>query len=133
MDFNMLDCLFCKIVNGEIPSTKVYEDENFLGFLDIYPVVKGHVLLIPKHHVEWMQDDTDENVEKIFVLAKNLMSKIKTNLACDFVQISIVGEDVPHFHIHFIPRFKTDNMPRWDKIKYDSNDEMLDYAKMITK
>lgn len=129
----MLDCLFCKIVNGEIPSTKVYEDENFLGFLDIYPVVKGHVLLIPKHHVEWMQDDTDENVEKIFVLAKNLMSKIKTNLACDFVQISIVGEDVPHFHIHFIPRFKTDNMPRWDKIKYDSNDEMLDYAKMITK
>lgn len=133
MDFNMLDCLFCKIVNGEIPSTKVYEDENFLGFLDIYPVVKGHVLLIPKHHVEWMQDDTDENIEKIFVLAKKLMSKIKTNLACDFVQISIVGEDVPHFHIHFIPRFKTDNMPRWDKIKYDSNDEMLDYAKMITK
>lgn len=129
----MLDCLFCKIVNGEIPSTKVYEDENFLGFLDIYPVVKGHVLLIPKHHVEWMQDDTDENIEKIFVLAKKLMSKIKTNLACDFVQISIVGEDVPHFHIHFIPRFKTDNMPRWDKIKYDSNDEMLDYAKMITK
>lgn len=129
----MPDCLFCKIVNGEIPSTKVYEDENFLGFLDIYPVVKGHVLLIPKHHVEWMQDDTDENIEKIFVLAKNLMSKIKTNLACDFVQISIVGEDVPHFHIHFIPRFKTDNMPRWDKIKYDSNDEMLDYAKMITK
>lgn len=129
----MPDCLFCKIVNGEVSSTKVYEDENFLGFLDIYPVVKGHVLLIPKHHVEWMQDDTDENIEKIFVLAKNLMSKIKTNLACDFVQISIVGEDVPHFHIHFIPRFKTDNMPRWDKIKYDSNDEMLDYAKMITK
>lgn len=98
------ECIFCKIVNGEIPATKTYEDDNFISFLDIHPVEIGHNLLIPKDHYTWMTDAPDEVVAKAFILAKKLMIKMKNDLSCDYVQISIVGKDVPHFHIHLIPK-----------------------------
>lgn len=100
----MTDCIFCKIVRGEIPSEKVYEDSEFIAFLDINPVTKGHTLLIPKIHSTWMHETEDSVIGKIFIRAKELMNKIRLDLPCDYVQVSVVGEEIPHFHIHLIPR-----------------------------
>lgn len=127
----MPDCLFCKIVRGEVSSVKIYEDDEFLAFMDIYPVMKGHVLLIPKNHVEWMQDEEDSMVGKAFILTKKLMIKMKKGLSCDFVQIGVVGEAIKHFHIHLIPRYLDDNMLRWPVVKY-ADSEIEEYAKKIT-
>lgn len=105
----MENCIFCKIAKGEIPSEKVYENEDFLAFLDIQPVADGHLLLIPKKHVVWLQEAEDKTIEDIFKLAKKLMLSIKKGIGCDYVQLSVVGKDVPHFHIHLIPRHYDDH------------------------
>lgn len=127
----MNDCIFCKIIKGEIPSTKIYEDDKFFGFMDIYPVAKGHALLIPKNHIEWMQDCDDDTITQSFVITKKLMNSMKAGLNCDFVQLGVVGEDVPHFHIHIIPRYNNDNMLRWPTVAYNNQNEMEDYANKI--
>lgn len=114
----MENCIFCKIVKKEIPCTKVYEDENFLAFLDIEPVSDGHLLVIPKKHIVWMQDADDETISEIFKLTKKLMQSIKTGMKCDYVLISIVGKDVPHFHIHLIPRYFNDGLPHFPTKKH---------------
>lgn len=115
-------CIFCKISKREIPSTKVYEDESFFAFLDIQPVSDGHLLIIPKKHIVWMQDAEDETICEIFKLAKKLMLAIKKGIGCDYVQLSIVGKDVPHFHIHLIPRYLKDNLPMFPIKKYKNKE-----------
>ncbi|MDD5720878.1 MAG: HIT domain-containing protein [Candidatus Pacebacteria bacterium] len=126
----MENCIFDKIIKGEIPCTKVYEDENFLAFLDIQPVADGHLLLIPKKHMVWMQDADDETICGIFKLAKKLMLAIKKGIGCDYVQLSIVGKDVPHFHIHLIPRFLNDNLPMF-RTKIYKDKESAEAAEKI--
>ena len=106
----MEDTVFGKIIRGEIPSTKVYEDDRCLAFLDINPVSKGHLLLIPKERYVWMQDIPNELLSYLFVQAKTLMKAQIEGLACDYVQVSVVGKDVPHFHIHLIPRWHRDGL-----------------------
>ncbi|NCU28299.1 MAG: HIT domain-containing protein [Candidatus Moranbacteria bacterium] len=98
-------CIFCKIAQGEIPSTKVYEDEKFFAFLDINPESDGHTLLIPKDHYVWMQDAPDELVGEIFITAKKLMQKLIDEKKCEFVRVKVIGKDVPHFHIHLVPEY----------------------------
>jgi len=114
----MNECIFCKIVNKEIPCNKIYENGSFLAFLDIQPVSDGHALLIPKKHVVWMQEADDNTISEIFKLSKKLMLAIKNGLNCDYVQVSIVGKDVPHFHIHLIPRYFKDNLSQFPTKKY---------------
>lgn len=115
----MEDCLFCKIVAKEIPCEKVWEDEDSLAFLDINPVIEGHVLLIPKEHHKNMEETPDELIEKLFVNAKMLMPKIKEAMDADYVAISVVGIDVPHFHIHLVPRRLDDGLAEfWPTKKY---------------
>ncbi len=99
------NCIFCKIAKGEIPSTKIYEDDKFIAFLDINPESEGHALLIPKEHFPWMQDAPDMLVGEIFTIAKNLMQKLINEKNCEYVRIKVVGKDVPHFHIHLIPEY----------------------------
>ncbi len=107
----MTDCLFCKIINKEIPCTKIYEDEHFIAFFDIKPVSDGHILIIPKEHIMQIQDADDQTLGQIFVLAKKLIISLKIAINCDFVQVTIVGEQVPHFHVHLIPRYHKDGIP----------------------
>ena len=109
----MQDCIFCKISKGEIPCDKIYENENFLAFLDIKPVSDGHLLIIPKKHFIWMQEADDKTISEIFKLTKKMMLVLKETLKCDFVQVSIVGEEMPHFHIHLIPRYLSDKLPNF--------------------
>lgn len=96
-------CVFCKIIKGEIPCHKVYEDEYFLAFLDIHPSAKGHTLLVFKDHTHWWTDLSDSEINISFNAAKKLSKKLKEKLNMDFVRLNITGRDVPHFHIHLIP------------------------------
>lgn len=126
------DTIFGKIIRGEIPATKVYEDEKCLAFMDINPVSKGHLLLIPKDHYVWMQDVPDELLSYLFVKTKILMKTMIKELGCDYVQISVLGKDVPHFHIHLMPRNLDDTLHGWPTFTYEG-DEMNIIAEKIKK
>lgn len=117
------NCIFCKIVNKEIPCNKVYEDDKFLVFLDIKPVSDGHLLIIPKEHEVWMQDASDEIISGIFLLAKKMMLAQKKGLPCDYIQESVVGNEVPHFHIHLMPRHSGDNFRNFPTGTYKEGQE----------
>lgn len=100
----MENCIFCKIASGEIPSNKVYEDDNVVAFLDKNPKSPGHTLLIPKSHHQWFQDMPDEVSDPLFRAAKTVANKLKEQYKADFVRVGIVGTDVPHVHIHLFPQ-----------------------------
>ncbi|HVZ75976.1 MAG TPA: HIT family protein [Candidatus Paceibacterota bacterium] len=100
----MDNCIFCKIVRGEIPAQKVYEDEHFIAFLDINPRAPGHTLLIPKQHYQWFIELPDDLYIELFKETKKLALELKEKYAADYVQLGIVGKDVPHAHVHLIPR-----------------------------
>lgn len=108
----MKDCLFCKIINNEIPSSTIYEDDLIKVFLDINPTTNGHMLIIPKkHHVNVM--DIDENIvsHALKVIREKLYPMLKKNLGCDgltIVQNNEYGQEVKHYHIHLIPRYQDD-------------------------
>lgn len=106
----MNDTIFGKIIRKEIPATIIYEDEQFLAFMDINPAAKGHTLLIPKEQYAWMQEAPDTLISAIFIQSKKLMLALKKGLNVDYVQLMVVGNEVPHFHIHLIPRHHSDNI-----------------------
>lgn len=128
----MENCIFCKIAKKEIPCVKVYEDEDFLAFLDIRPVADGHLLIIPKEHVVWMQDADDETVAGIFKLSKKLMLAVKNAVKCDYVMVSVVGKDVPHFHVHLIPRYLEDHHPQFPTIEFREKEAAAVAEKIIS-
>jgi histidine triad (HIT) family protein len=110
----MSDCVFCKIVSGKFESSKIYEDDTILAFMDIQPVTQGHLLIIPKQHVELISDLDDEIAGRMFVLG----GKINTALRKSGIRIQGInyfladgeaaGQEVFHTHLHLIPRFKDD-------------------------
>ncbi|MCK4386623.1 MAG: HIT family protein [Candidatus Pacebacteria bacterium] len=117
------DCLFCKIVAGEIPANKVYEDKNFLAFLDVNPVNQGHTLIIPKKHSRNILEIDDETFKEMMPIVKKLSEKIKTALNADGINIIInnepaAGQIIFHTHIHIIPRFANDGLRHWPGGKY---------------
>lgn len=112
------NCIFCALIKKEIPCDLIYENENFFSFLDIKPVAPGHLLIIPKKHVVWMSEADDETLSEIFKLTKKMMLALQKAMQCDFVQMSVVGEEVPHFHIHLIPRYKNDKLPNFPTKQY---------------
>ena len=117
------NCIFCKIAKEEIPCHKIYENRNFLVFLDIKPVSHGHLLIIPKKHIVWMQEADDKTIADIFKLTKKMMLALKKGIKCDYVQVSVVGNEVPHFHIHLIPRYYGDNFRNFPTKEYEDEKE----------
>lgn len=110
-----LDCIFCKIVNGEVPSTTIYEDEAFRVIFDISPASKGHAIILPKEHARNIYELSDEIASKIFVLAKKMATVMTEVLGCDGFNIlqnngEVAGQTVFHLHVHLIPRYKDDNI-----------------------
>lgn len=95
--------IFTKIVNGEIPAHKVAEDENYLAFLDISPVAKGHTLVIPKKEVDYLFDLDDELYAGLQLFAKKVATGLKKAIPCEKVGVLVLGLEVPHAHIHLIP------------------------------
>jgi len=127
-----MDCIFCKIVKGEIPCDKVYEDEEFLAFLDINPFNPGHTLVIPKKHFRWVWDV--DNAGQYFETVKKLARVLQNSLEAEYVVSGIAGIDVPHAHIHLIPRFKDDGHGDWlnpQKTLKLSKEEMEKIAEKI--
>lgn len=95
--------IFTKIVKGEIPSYKIFEDERFYAFLDINPMAKGHTLVIPKKEVDYLFDIDDEMLKEMIVLSKRIAKAIEKAIECNRVGVMVVGLEVPHAHIHLIP------------------------------
>lgn len=99
----MSDCVFCKIVAGDLPSKKVFENELFLAFLTIKPKGPNHTLLIPKTHYRWFYDLPDDLYDQIFKIVKTLAQELQAKTKADYVKLLIDGKDVPHVHVHLIP------------------------------
>ena len=102
--------LFSKIIANEIPCHKVHESEDFLAFLDIMPLVQGHVLVIPKRETDYIFDIEDSELGKMMVFAKEVAVKIKTAFPCNRIGVTVIGLEVPHAHIHLVPINKLDDM-----------------------
>ena len=108
-----MDCLFCKIVSGEIPCHKVYEDDFSFAFLDISPSSEGHTVVIPKKHFETFMDMGEEDAGNLFTSVRIVASKVQNGLSVDGLNIGfnngkVAGQEVPHVHIHIIPRREDD-------------------------
>ena len=95
--------IFSKIISGEIPSYKIAEDEQFLAFLDVFPLVKGHVLVVPKTEVDKIFDLPDEYLAAMLVFSKPIAKAIEKTMKCRRCGISVVGLEVPHAHMHLLP------------------------------
>jgi len=108
----MEDSIFTKIINGDIPSYKIYEDDDVFAFLDIHPIVPGHTLVIPKKQVEFIWDLDDETYTKLTLAAKKIALHVRETLHVPYVGEKIVGIDVPHAHIHLIPFTSQDEYDR---------------------
>lgn len=108
-----MDCLFCKIINGDIPSLTIYEDDVVKAFLDIFPSTNGDLLIIPKKHFENLMDIDSKTLTHIFEIAKKLYPNFKEKLNCSgltLVQNNEYGQEIKHFHLHATPRYQDDNL-----------------------
>jgi len=126
-----MSCIFCKIIKREIPANIVFENDRVLAFLDVNPVSDGHTLVIPKKHCEKMTDTPDALLGELFSQSKKLMLAIKPALKADYVAVSVVGVDIPHFHIHLIPRKHNDGLAGFWPTKNLTNGETI--SKKIKK
>ena len=116
------DCIFCKIIKGDIPSYTVYEDDDFKAFLDINPITNGHVLLVPKTHYKDLFEMPEEMIMKIYKAVLKINDKLKDKLDMEgltLIQNNGLGQDVKHYHLHLVPRYPHDD------IKYLSNEKQL--------
>lgn len=98
-----MSSIFSKIISGEIPSYKIAEDENFLAFLDVFPIAKGHTLVIPKKEVDYIFDLDSETYRSLWSFAQNVSKKIEKAIPCQRIGIAVIGLEVPHAHIHLVP------------------------------
>lgn len=133
----MNDCIFCKIIDGTIPSVKVYEDEHVYAFMDITPLAKGHTLLIPKQHVKDLFEMPSEVAGHLYSVAPKIANAIKT--AFDPAGLNTLNNNgaaayqtVFHYHLHFIPRYEQDGLKLvWEPIKPEMT-EVQQTAEAIT-
>ncbi len=124
------DCIFCKIVKGEIPSHKIYEDDNYVAFLDIEPHIEGHTLVIPKKHHRWVYDV--EDIGGYWEAVKKVTNKLQEKLSPSFVSYYTYGMDVPHAHVHVLPRKSSQEGPKPNDPNYNpTNDELKNLAEKI--
>ena len=122
--------IFTKIIKGEIPSYKVYEDKNYYAFLDINPNAVGHTLCIPKIEVDKIFDLDDETYNGLMIFSKKIAKALKKAVDCKRVGISVIGLEVPHVHVHLIPINKMEDMSFNSKIKLN-DDEFVNVVEKI--
>jgi len=122
--------IFTKIVNGEIPSYKIAEDDNFLAFLDVNPNAKGHTLCIPKQEIDKIFDIQDDLYLGLMAFAKKIAIALEKTVPCKRIGMAVVGLEVPHAHVHLIPLNEMDEMRFVNKVSL-SKEEFEDLAKNI--
>jgi len=133
----MTDCIFCKIIKGEIPCDKIFEDKNTIAFLDINPVNKGHTLVVPKKHFETIFDTPDDVLSNLMKAVKKVSNEVLDGVEADGINLGVnnlraAGQLVPHVHFHVIPRFNGDGLRHWPGKKL-SDSEMKDISKKIKR
>jgi len=126
----MNDCIFCKIIKGELPSRTVYEDELIKVIMNINPATDGHLLVLPKEHYVNIMDIDEKVLSHTYRIIKDkLYSELKEKLNCEGLTIANnneLGQEIKHFHIHLIPRYKDDNADfNYDKTKVSDLDEIF--------
>ena len=130
------NCLFCRIVAGEVPAVVVYEDDDAVAFLDHRPLFHGHTLLVPRKHVETLGELPVSLVEPFFKTAQLLSRVVQKALDAEGTFVAMnnrVSQSVPHLHIHVVPRRKKDGLKGffWPRTKYKNEEEMLEVKKLI--
>jgi histidine triad (HIT) family protein len=125
------ECIFCKIVNGEIPSRITFENEFILAFLDIFPISKGHTIIIPKNHYSNLEDIPDDQLSEIYKVVKILAIKIHKKLKIDGYNVlqnnfTAAGQVIEHFHVHIIPRNLNDNKFQIEIPRTQASEDELD-------
>ncbi|OGG60331.1 hypothetical protein A3C86_04990 [Candidatus Kaiserbacteria bacterium RIFCSPHIGHO2_02_FULL_49_16] len=134
----MSDCVFCKIVKGEIPSFKVREDDSTLAFLDIHPVNPGHTIVIAKRHSRNIFDVLPEDWDAVTKSVRKLSGVIEKALDADGININMnnrehAGQVVDHLHVHIIPRFKGDGFKLWHQSSYKDGEAVLVQEKILAQ
>jgi histidine triad (HIT) family protein len=127
----MNDCIFCKIIKGEIPSKIIYEDDIIQIIMNINPNTNGHLLVIPKEHMENIFDTTNEVItHSINIIREKIYPMLKEKLNCEgltLAQNNELGQEIKHYHIHLIPRYKDDNADfQYNKDQLKDLDEIYD-------
>jgi histidine triad (HIT) family protein len=123
------DCLFCRIVSGEVPATMVYVDENTVAFLDHRPLFHGHTLLVPREHVETLTDLSPALVEPLFTATQSIARAVELAMKAEGTFVAMnnrVSQSVPHLHVHIVPRRRKDGLKGffWPRTKYKDEAEM---------
>jgi len=123
----MSECIFCKIINREIPANIVYENDMILAFLDINPINRGHTLIVPKKHYRDVYDITEDYLKEVAVVAKKISRAVKRGLRAEGVNIlhasgEAAQQSVFHFHLHLVPRCKDDGLNTWPRSEYKEED-----------
>src|SRR5688500_14390181 len=132
------NCLFCRIVSGEVPAVVVFEDDKTLAFLDHRPLFPGHTLLVPREHYETLGDLPVEQVEPLFTNAQLLSRVIEAAMDAEGTFVAMnnrVSQSVPHLHVHVVPRRRKDGLKGffWPRTKYKSEEEMKVVQSKITE
>ena len=99
----MSDSIFTKIIKGEIPCYKIAEDDRFIAFLDVFPIKKGHTLVVPKAQIDYLFDLDDSLLSDLMIFAKKVAQKMQSAISCERIGIAVIGLEVPHAHIHLVP------------------------------
>jgi histidine triad (HIT) family protein len=133
----MAECLFCRIVSGELPATIVYEDDVSVAFLDHRPLFHGHTLLVPREHVETLGELPTKIVAPYFEAAQLLSRAVETAMDAEGTFVAMnnrVSQSVPHLHVHVVPRRKKDGLKGffWPRTKYKDDEEMEEVKKKIS-
>jgi histidine triad (HIT) family protein len=105
-----MSSLFSKIISGEIPSHKIAENDKFFAFLDVFPLVRGHVLVVPKNETDYIFDVSDDELSEILVFAKKVAAAQKKAIPCKRIGIAVIGLEVPHAHVHLVPMNTADDL-----------------------
>ncbi|EAY27314.1 HIT family protein [Microscilla marina] len=113
-----MSTIFSKIISGDIPSHKVAETEDYFAFLDIFPVAKGHTLVVPKKEVDYIYDLNDETLTGLHLFAKKIAVAVKKAFPCERVSVVVAGFEVPHAHIHLIPSNSMADLQFTDKLSF---------------
>ena len=124
--------IFSKIIDGEIPAYKILEDDNYLAFLDVFPLVKGHTLVIPKKEIDYIFDMSDNDVSGLVLFSKKVAKAIKLAIPCNKVGVSVIGLEVPHAHIHLIPMQNVSDM-NFSKEKLNISKEEMEQTALAIK
>lgn len=132
----MDDCVFCKIIRGEIPSRKIYEDKHTLSFMDVAMDVDGHILAVPKVHVKNILDCDPDTLAHLMNTVKRISNQLVDNCGYDGVNLlnasdESAGQSVPHFHIHIIPRKKDDGIDAWPAFNGATRDAEQVYQEIV--